>query len=105
MVEVAVERVTQYVGALGIAWQGKSKSSIPLCCEILGNNRRQSQPCRLELGLCLSRGFSRAISIADAHRDAGKRFVVRADERLTAFLELEAATRGDSELQRIGLTT
>jgi hypothetical protein len=29
--------------------------------------------------------------IADAHRDDGKRFVVRADEKLTAFMELEAA--------------
>ena len=28
-----------------------------------------------------------------AHRDDGKRFVVRADEKLTAFLELEAASR------------
>ena len=35
----------------------------------------------------------RTIWIADAHRDDGKRFVVRADEKLTAFLELEAATR------------
>ena len=33
------------------------------------------------------------IWIADAHRDDGKRFVVRADEKLTAFLELEAAIR------------
>ena len=33
----------------------------------------------------------RTIWIADAHRD-GKRFVVRADEKLTAFLELESAT-------------
>ena len=32
----------------------------------------------------------RTIWIADAHRD-GKRFVVRADEKLTAFLELESA--------------
>jgi hypothetical protein len=32
----------------------------------------------------------RTIWIADAHRDDGKRFVVRADEKLTAFLELEA---------------
>jgi hypothetical protein len=30
---------------------------------------------------------------ADAHRDDGKRFVVRADEKLTAFIELEAAIR------------
>jgi hypothetical protein len=29
--------------------------------------------------------------IVDAHRDDGKRFVVRADEKLTAFLELERA--------------
>ena len=35
----------------------------------------------------------RTIWIADAHRDNGKRFVVRADEKLTAFLELESATR------------
>jgi hypothetical protein len=33
----------------------------------------------------------RTIWIADAHRD-GQRFIVRADEKLTAFLELEAAT-------------
>jgi len=31
----------------------------------------------------------RTIWIADAHRGDGKRFVVRADEELTAFLELE----------------
>jgi hypothetical protein len=30
----------------------------------------------------------RTISIADAHRGDGKRFVVRVDENLTAFLEL-----------------
>jgi len=33
------------------------------------------------------------IWIADAHRDDGKRFVVHADEKLTAFLELEVAIR------------
>jgi hypothetical protein len=33
------------------------------------------------------------IWIADAHRDDGKRFVVRADEKLTAFVELESAVR------------
>ena len=36
----------------------------------------------------------KTIWIADAHRDDGKRFVVRADEKLTAFVELEAAIRG-----------
>ena len=29
--------------------------------------------------------------IVDPHRDDGKRFLVRADEKLTAFLELESA--------------
>jgi hypothetical protein len=28
--------------------------------------------------------------VADAHRDDGERFVVRAEEKLTAFVELEA---------------
>ena len=31
----------------------------------------------------------RTIWIADAHRDDEKRFVVHADEKLTAFIELE----------------
>jgi hypothetical protein len=35
----------------------------------------------------------RTIWIVDAHRDDGRRFVVRAAEKLTAFLELEAAIR------------
>jgi hypothetical protein len=35
----------------------------------------------------------RTIWIADAPRDNGKRFVVRADEKLAAFVELESATR------------
>ena len=32
----------------------------------------------------------RTIWIADAHRDDGKRYVVRTDEKLTVFLALEA---------------
>ena len=35
----------------------------------------------------------RTIWIADAHRGEGRRFVVRADEKLTAFLELESVIR------------
>jgi hypothetical protein len=31
--------------------------------------------------------------IADAHRDDGKRFIVHAEEKLTAFVELEVAIR------------
>ena len=40
----------------------------------------------------------RTIWIADAHRDDGKRFVARADEKLTAFLELESAIHACREL-------
>jgi hypothetical protein len=32
--------------------------------------------------------------VADAHRGDGQRFVVRADEKLRAFVEIEAAIRG-----------
>jgi len=32
--------------------------------------------------------------VADAHRDNGKRLIVRAEEKLSAFVELEAAIRG-----------
>ena len=36
---------------------------------------------------------ARTIWIADAHRDDGKRYVARVDEKLTAFVELESAIR------------
>ena len=36
----------------------------------------------------------RTVWIAHAHRDNGKRYVVHADEKLTAFLELEWAILG-----------
>jgi hypothetical protein len=35
----------------------------------------------------------RTIWIVDAHRGEGKRFVVREDEKLTVFVELERITR------------
>jgi hypothetical protein len=34
--------------------------------------------------------------LLDAHRDDGQRFIVRADEKLTAFLELESAIGSQS---------
>jgi hypothetical protein len=37
----------------------------------------------------------RTIWIADAHRDNGKRFIVHAEEKLTAFVELESAILGN----------
>ena len=40
----------------------------------------------------------RTIWVADAHRGDGKRFVVRADELLTAFMELESVIHPGCEL-------
>jgi hypothetical protein len=40
----------------------------------------------------------RTIWIADAHRDDGKSLIVRAEEKLTAFVELELAIRACGEL-------
>jgi hypothetical protein len=40
----------------------------------------------------------RTIWIADAHRGNEKRFIVRAEEKLTAFLELESAIWAGGEL-------
>jgi hypothetical protein len=42
--------------------------------------------------------FDEPKGIIDAHRGYGKRFVVHADEKLTAFLELESAIRACGEL-------
>jgi hypothetical protein len=39
----------------------------------------------------------RTIWVADAHRGNGNRFVVHADELLTAFVELESAIRDKEE--------
>jgi hypothetical protein len=56
---------------------------------------------RLRRGFCLEHSGVSAIDsngqtifVVDAHRDDGKRFVGRADEKLTAFLELESAILG-----------
>jgi hypothetical protein len=44
----------------------------------------------------------RTIWIADAHRGDGKRFVVHADEKLTAFLELESTIRAAERAEDCG---
>jgi hypothetical protein len=56
----------------------------------------------LELGLVATVDSNgQTIFIADAHRDNGKRFVVRADEKLNRV----SGTRiGDSHLRQIALT-
>ena len=48
----------------------------------------------MELGLCRTVDREgQTIFVVGAHRGDGKRFVVHADDKLTAFLQLESATR------------
>ncbi len=61
------------------------------CWEIIADNLKKAACSLGHVSAVDCEG--RTIWIADAHRDDGKRFVVRADEKLTAFVELEAATR------------
>ncbi len=42
----------------------------------------------------------RGIFVVDAHRDDGKRYVVRSDDKLTAFLETEKVTRNADHYPR-----
>jgi len=64
----------------------------PLCvkyCELIADNLSKAGWSWGRVSAVDVQG--RTIWIVDAHRDDGKRFVVRADEKLTAFLELERA--------------
>ena len=47
------------------------------------------------MSVSLKIAAARTIWIADAHRGDGKRFVVRAGEKLTAFMELELVIGGE----------
>jgi hypothetical protein len=51
----------------------------------------------LEFGLVM-RPAKMNFAVEDAHRDDRKRFIVHADQKLTAFLELGPATRVCGEL-------
>ena len=69
------------MGSSGITYRMK-------CWEIIADNLSKAG---WSLGCVSAVGFSgRTIWMVDAHRN-GKRFVVHADEKLTAFLELESA--------------
>ena len=63
--------------------------------EVLGDHRCNLSKAGWSWGRCVSAiDFSgRTIWIADAHRDDRKRLVVRADEKVTAFVEFESANR------------
>jgi hypothetical protein len=61
------------------------------CWEIIHRNLKEGGWSLGYVSALDSKG--RTIWIVDAHRGDGKRFVVRADEKLTAFLELESVIR------------
>jgi hypothetical protein len=44
---------------------------------------------RAVLRIAVTSGWPGTRALADAHRDDGKRFIVHADEKLSAFVELE----------------
>jgi hypothetical protein len=65
----------------------------------LGSRRRAPTFSTVLRSLLVARCLDETtIWILDAHRDDGKRFVVRAEEKLTASLELESALRAYGEL-------
>jgi len=51
--------------------------------------RDRPQTHRAVLRIGVARGWPGARALAHAHRDDGKRFIVHADEKLSAFVELE----------------
>ena len=72
-------------------WQAKKRESVVKYGEIIADNlSKAGWSCG-----CVSTVDSNGqiIFVADAHRDDGKRLVVRADEKLTAFVGLESAIR------------
>jgi len=85
---------------IGIAYcaeAGGKKAGLGKKCEYEEPIRKLERVTRWNWG-CFSGVGARGHTIwIDVHRD-GRRFIVRADEKLTAFLELESAIRGCGEL-------
>jgi hypothetical protein len=63
--------------------------------------RDRPQTPRAVLRIGVANGWPEARALADAHRGDGKRFVARAEEKLTAFLELEAAVAATANVEEI----
>jgi hypothetical protein len=88
--------VTQSVGGCETAWLGMARQIKPsIFCvkywEIVADNLSKAGCSWGCVSVIDSNG--QTIWIADAHRDNGKRFVVQANEKLTAFVELERVTQ------------
>jgi len=85
-----------FEGVPTISERSINASHVKLYWEIIADNPSKagwSLGCVLVLD---SNG--RTIWVADAHCDDGKRCVVHADDKLTAFVELESEIRADREL-------
>jgi hypothetical protein len=70
----------------------------PFCVkssEIIGDNLSKAVGAGAAFAAVDSNG--QPMFAADAHRDDGKRFIVHADEKLSAFVELELAIRAASD--------
>jgi hypothetical protein len=57
---------------------------------------------KISLGISAVDSNGRTIWIADAQRDDGKRFVVRSDEKLTAFLALVRQSKNRRRVPMFG---
>jgi hypothetical protein len=97
----SVESQPAHIISIVVAWRTKEARCVPVkCWEIVADNLSKAG---FSWGCVSPIDFNgRTIWIADAHRGDLRRFVVRTDEKLTAFMELESA---DSRLRRIGLTS
>jgi hypothetical protein len=66
------------------------------------SNIKFEQRKKISLGISAVDSNGRTIWIADAHRDDGKRFVVRSDEKLTAFLALVRQSKNRRRVPMFG---
>jgi hypothetical protein len=78
-----------------VAWRMEQIAAVKYW-ELIADNLSKADWSRGCVSAIDSKG--RTIWIADAHRDDRKRFVVRADEKFTGFVELESAICACSEL-------
>jgi hypothetical protein len=72
----------------------RGKAAVKRCWEIIADNLSKAGWSWGCVSAIDSKG--RTIWIANAHRGDGQRFVARADEKLTAFLEPESPIRAVS---------
>jgi hypothetical protein len=89
------EKVTERLRGVGnSSGDANGSDSVKRYWEIIGDNLSEAGWSWGCVSAVDSNG--QTIWIANAHRDNGPKFVVRSEEKLTAFLELESAVRAIS---------